>query len=132
MVTVKLFKKSLVKKMGARLAKGAAAPPTYGIMDNEDGTFTVVGVDSAGAPVDISAVATLAAVSDTPTVFSVDPPVGMLVTGHGLLPGSANVTFTATWLDASVGPYSIVLPVSCTGGPAVGITVTPGVPTIRP
>jgi hypothetical protein len=118
-------------KKAAALKSGAAVA-SFSLLDDQDDVCTVQGVDAAGASVDISAVATIAVTSDTPAVLSVDAPVGMSFTMSGLLPGSANVTVIATWNDASVGPFQIVLPVTCTGGPATGIVVTPGTPTVRP
>lgn len=129
MTTVKLVKKSAFKAAasGAK-ATGAA----FGIQDNQDDTLTVFGTDAAGAQVDISAVATLSAMSDTPAVCSVDAPAGMTVAFHGVSPGSANLTVTATWSDGSIGPFTFIQPVTCTGGPATGITVVLGTPTVRP
>jgi hypothetical protein len=127
---VKLVKKSAAPQGRMKAAKAGAAVD-FQIVDNEDDTFTVGGVDAAGAPVDISSVATLDATSGDPSVMSVDPPAGMVVTAHALKPGSVTLTFTATWNDGSIGPFTIDQPVSVTGGPATGLIVTPGTPTVR-
>jgi hypothetical protein len=113
------------------LAAGSPAPPALVLMDVNDDSFTVQGVDAAGAPVDISAVATIAVTSDTPTVLSVDPPVGMTCAIHALLPGTATLTITATWNDGSAGPFTVTWPITVTGGPATGLIITPGTPTVR-
>lgn len=134
MANVKLVKKS--KLAGAAPPKKAKAgdPPlvNFQMQDNQDDTCTVSGVDAAGAAVDISGVASLSVASGNPAVLTVDSPVGMTFTMHGVAPGTADVTVTATWNDGSTGPFTFVLPTTESGSPATGITVTPGVPTVRP
>jgi hypothetical protein len=94
----------------------------------------VTGVDAGGAPVDISAVATLspAPSSDNTAALTVDPPVGMTFKVHGVAPGSANVLVTATFAGGTPGPFTFTEPFTVTGGPATGIVVTPGTPVVRP
>lgn len=129
MATVKLLKKVFA---AAGSVKKALAPTSdYALQDNQDGSVTVWGVDSAGAQVDISGVATLTAESDNVAVLTVDAPVGMTVAYHGVAPGEAKVTLVATWTDGSVGPFTIIDPCVVSGSAAVGITVTHGTPTIR-
>jgi hypothetical protein len=127
---------TLVKKSKAKRAAGPgvkADPQNYVLQDNEDGSFTIHGADAAGAVVDISGVATLTPVptSDTPTILTVDPPVGMTDACHGLMPGTATVTVTATWNDGSIGPFTITFTATVNAGPATGLTVDFGTPTIR-
>lgn len=121
--------------------KFAAAPAGaplagFNLQDNGDDTFTVVGTDAAGNPVDIAAVATLTATSDKPAVVTVDPPKGMTSAVHAAVPApkpgdTATVTLVATWKDGSVGPFTVAWPLTITAGGPTGITVTPGVPTVR-
>lgn len=132
-MTVSCVKAPKGQPKKATVAPKAAGPlVAFVIQDNQDATFTVFGTDAAGAQVDISSVATLTVSSDNTSVLTVDPPVGMGSTVHGVAPGSANLTITATWTDGSVGPFTITQPVTCTGGTATGITVVFGTPTIRP
>jgi hypothetical protein len=127
-----IVKKSTVKKMGAKLTKGAAAPISFQFTDNENATFTVNGVDASGAAVDISGVATLTATSDTPAVMTVGPVTGMGSSIQGVGPGTANLILVATWNDGSVGPFTLTVPVTVTGGTATGLSVTFGTPTVTP
>ncbi len=127
--SVSLVKKSSLKKMAATGAK--AANQAAVIADNQDNTATVMGVDAAGAPVDISSVATLTATSDNPLVLTVDAPTGSTFAFHGLAPGTCNINITATWNDGSIGPFNLVLPATVTSGPATGIQVDLGTPTSR-
>jgi hypothetical protein len=124
-------------KMSAKVTP-RAAPAGFNLQDNGDDTFTVLGADAAGNTLDISAVATLTAVSDTPAVVTVDPPTGMTSAIHAAVPApkvgaTANITLTATWNDTTlgIGPFTITWPISITAGPAGGIVVTPGVPTVH-
>ncbi len=128
------------KKHGATAQKFKAGSPTpvqLNLQDNGDDTFTVMGVDSAGNTVDISAVATMTVTSDNTGTVTVDPPVGMTSAIHvptapaPKVSATANVTITVTWTDGSVGPFTIVWPINITGSPATGIVVTPGVPTVH-
>jgi hypothetical protein len=117
--------------------KAGAGVSDFNLQDNGDNTFTVLGVDKAGNTTDISAVAKLAAVSDNPAVITVDPPQGMTVGIHAPVNpapevgAKANVTLTATWTDGSVGPFAITLPGTITGGPATGLAVEIGTPTVH-
>ncbi len=126
MATVKLVKGKKGAAKGGTPKKG-----DFAFQDNQDDTYTVSGVDAAGAPVDISSVATIAATSDNAAVLTADPPTGMTGTVHGAAPGSANLTVTATWNDGSIGPFAITVPVAVTAGPATGLKVDFGSPTIR-
>ena len=129
------MKFALVKKGSLKLVPHKAGAPlaSFNIQDNQDDTYTVSGVDAAGAAVDISAVATLtpAPTSDNTASLTVDAPTGMTFAVHGLLPGVANVLATATWTDGSIGPFAFTLPTTVTAGPAGGIVITPGAPTAR-
>lgn len=130
-LTVSLVKKALATPNAK--AGGKASGTAFGISDNQNNTITVLGIDAAGAQVDISDVATLTATVDNASVCSIDVPTGMTVAFSGLAPGVANFTLTATWNDpaAGIGPFTITLPVTCTGSAAVGIVATFGEPTIR-
>ncbi len=127
MASVKLTKGKTSGKPG----KGTAKKGDFLFHDNEDDTYTVTGVDAAGAPVDISSVATIAATSDNAAVLTADAPTGTTGMVHGVAPGSANLTITATWGDGSVGPFTITVPVTVAAGPATGLDVTFGPPTVR-
>lgn len=118
---------------GSQSMKAAKAGPSvklaagvFVLLDGGQGSFTTLGTDSATPPnqVDISSVATETVTSDDPNL-TVDAPVGMTVVLHAPASGSgtANVTFTATWNDASVGPFSFVAQVSYSGGAITGIVV---------
>lgn len=119
-------------KAGSLAVQKAAKDPTPDILiDNQDQSFTLNGVDSQGASVDISTLATITAESDNTDVITVDPPAGMTVQGHAVLPGTATITFVATFNDGSIGPFTVDLPVTVTAGGPTGLIVTPGTPTIR-
>lgn len=135
-MTIKLVKKS--KGMRAAPTKTAAVGdpiPSYLLQDNQDGSFTVHGVDAAGATVDISVVASLdpPPTSSDLAVLTVDAPHGMMVVCHAHNPGHSDVTVTATWNDPAtgIGPYVITVPCDVGSGPATGLFVTFGEPTIR-
>jgi hypothetical protein len=131
-MTVELVKKGAAS---AKLLKAsAAAGPVVGyqILDNGDATFTIFGKDSAGNRIDISGVATAAATSDAPTIVTVDAPVGMTSAIHAVGPvGSANLTVVATWTDGSLGPDTLVQPVTTVANPAsvTGLDIQFGTPT---
>jgi hypothetical protein len=131
----KLMKKPDASRMKAHKA-GDAAPATFVFVDNGNDTLTVMGVDSAGNPVDISGVANLTATpptsSDT-TKITVDPPTGMTFAMHAAGPltpadGSAPVVITAvaTWNDGTLGPFTGTLNVNVVAGPAGGVVIQPG------
>ncbi len=126
-------KKSAAKK-AAPGAKAAGPMRDFLLMDNEDSTFTVFGVDAGGNQVDIAPVATLtpAPTSSDATILTVDPPSGMTAKVHALKPGTATLTFGATWNDGSVGPFTVDWPQSVQGTAATGLTVVPGTPVVRP
>lgn len=138
MATVKLLKKGHGKRAAAPAKKGAPPPGDFGLVDNGDATFTVVGLDAAGNEVDISAVATLdpPPSSDDTSIITVDPPSGMTSAMHAVgpvtPPGSpVHVTATATWIDGSVGPFSFTLNVSTFTGAATGIGIKIDSVTVR-
>lgn len=127
--SVKLLKKSHLPKQA-----GVPKPIKAGefiLVDNEDDTCTVMGVDAAGNPVDIGSVATLtpAPVSSDTTILTVDPPSGMTFKMIAVGPlGFATVTATAAWNDGSTGPFSADLPVQVIAGTPTGVKIIPGVP----
>jgi len=115
-------------------ARPGAAVADFNLQDNGDDTCTVLGVDKAGNPVDISQVATIASTSSDTSILTVDPPQGvtfaMHATGKLSTPGTpVQVTVTATWKDGSVGPFTFTLPVDVVAGPAAGVEIQPGTPT---
>jgi hypothetical protein len=133
-VQVRLSKAAGLKK-AMKGAKGDLIS-SFVLLDNEDDTFTVNGIDAVGNPVDISAVASLtpAPTSDNTSVLTVGPidpasPMAFPVAAVGPL-GVANVTATATWNDGSLGPFAFTLPVTVQAGPAGGIEIVPGTPTV--
>lgn len=116
----------------AKAKAGAPAPVAFNLSDNGDDTLTVLGVDAAGATLDISSVATLTISSDNTQLLTVDPPVGMTSAMHAVGPvGSCNLLATATWSDGSIGPFMFTLPINLVAGGATGILIQPGTPTVR-
>ncbi len=116
-------------KSAAPMKAGDTAPTEYVLLDNENGTVTVLGVTAGGNHVDISAVATLAVTSDNTATVTADPPAGMtckLVAAGPL--GTANVTLAVTFNDGSAGPFSVSLPCTVKAGPVSGVIVELGTP----
>jgi hypothetical protein len=141
--TIKLLKPLAPgKKMGVHGVAGVKAlPGAFGILPGQSDSFTVVGLDAAGNPVDLSSVASLSnLVSENTAILTVDPAVGMTSTCHtittapGGVPavGSTDVDATATWTDGSDGPFSIVQPVVVAVGPAGSLGIQFGTPVITP
>jgi hypothetical protein len=133
---VKMLKKSKLTTKAKLHVEGAPAPVSFAIIDNEDDTVTVSGVDAAGDMIDISAVATLdTPVSSDPTMVTADAPVGMTFKEHAIVVGSPTVTVTATWNDGSLGPFSYTDNLTITAppspGPVTGLVITHGTPVIR-
>lgn len=124
--SVTIVKKTNAMKAPVPHVKASLATGTFVLLDGGTGTFTTLGQDSATPPnqVDISTVATETVVSDDPKLV-VGPVTGMAVTltAPPSGTGTANVTFTATWNDGSVGPFTFVAVVSYSGGAITGITV---------
>ena len=130
---VKLVKKGAMKAA----AKASAAGPVvdFVLQDNQNDTVTILGADAAGNPVDISSVATLTAVSSDPTKVTVSTPSGMTATETAVGPltvaGSpVAVSFTATWNDGSLGPFTVVDSVDVVNSPAGGVVIQHGTPTV--
>ena len=133
MANCKLVKRAKGVRNVARMqAPGDPQVTDFVLYDNQDDTMTVEGVRQDGAAADISSVATLAVASSDPAVLSADTPEGMTCKVHGLTPGTATLTFTATWNDGSQS-FTIDLPCTLTKDPGTitGIRVTPGVPVVR-
>jgi hypothetical protein len=84
--------------------KGDPTPAGFVLTVGTDGSVTVFGQNNLGK-VDISAVATLTAVSRDPSIATVDAPVGMSYNEHPVSPGDTVVDLVATWIDGSVGPF---------------------------
>ncbi len=128
----KVVKKSQRKGATKQAPKGFKAA-SFEIQDNEDCSFTVFGVDAAGSGgIDISAVATLAAVSADTTVLTVDPATGATVPTHGVKPGTVSIGVDATWTDGSVGPFHTDVDGTVKQGPVAGLEVTFGPNVPRP
>lgn len=109
--------------------KAGTVITVFNLVDNGSGSYTVMGVDAAGNQVDISSVATLAAVSDTPAVIAAGVTSGMTFSVTAGTPppaigASAKITLTATWNDGSVGPFSTTVTGTIQAGNVVGIVVT--------
>ncbi len=128
MASCKLLKKS---QGGMKAARGQAKAGDFSLLDNEDDTGTVNGVNAAGNPVDISNVATITVTSDNPAVLSVDPPQGTTFKVHGATPGTCNLSIVATWNDGTVGPFTITEPMTVSAGGPTGVKVDWGTPTVR-
>jgi hypothetical protein len=131
MKSVVLVKKGAAKMAATGTKPKAADPGAFGLIDNQDDSVTVMGVTTGGDHVDISTVATLAAVSSDPAVASVDPPAGMTYQLHGLKAGHSDVALTVTWNDGSIGPFSATDPIDVASGGVTGLVITHGVPVTR-
>jgi hypothetical protein len=132
MTTVTLTKKGTKQMKAPVKAQAKAALASFQIQDNQDDSFTVFGVDAAGNQVDISGVASLAVSSDNTAILTVDAPVGMTSAMHAVGPvGTVNIVAKATWTDGSVGPFTFTLPVTVQTGPASGLNIVPGTPTVH-
>lgn len=124
-----LVKKSSMHASASKMKAGDAAPMAFTIVDNGNQHFDVMGASAAGNPVDISGVATLAAVSSDPTLLSASVSgMGFDVAAIGPV-GDCSVDLTATWNDGSLGPFTASIAESITVGPANQIVVTPGAVT---
>src|ERR1017187_5847022 len=142
MARIVMLKKSAISNHPRRAFRmGDAAPAAFGMIDNQDSTVTVSGINSDTPPVisDLSAVATLGTpVSSDPTMVTADAPQGMTFMEHALAVGSPSVAVTATWNDGSLGPFeytdnlTITAPPPPPQGPVTGLVVTHGAPTVRP
>lgn len=139
-----MHKFTLVKRMQLRspsdappkqLALHDPAPVVFPLVDNGDGTFTVTGQDSAGVGgIDISAVATMTVVSDSPDKVTVDEPTGMTCAFHAASPvvlGTAMLNGVVTWNDGSKGPFNFQLQATVVQGETSGVNVTLGPITTR-
>lgn len=133
-MTIKVIGKTKSKGFSARAALKPHTGPQTGLTllsDVQDGSYLVTGQDGAGAATDISALGVLAVTTDAPTICSADAPTGMAGTIHGLLPGTANLTFTVTMNDGT-GPFVFTVVATVTTSPTTGLNVTFGSPVVRP
>jgi hypothetical protein len=122
-------------------AAAAAAPgpiPDFNIYISQTNTITVMGTTAAGAEADISAVATLTpppSSSDT-SICTVSPPNPSPDNmTFGFTPqavGSCTISFTATWNDGLIGPFSVDQPLTINSDPVTGLTPVPGTPVLKP
>jgi hypothetical protein len=131
--SVKLVQKATMPRTAAAAAPKKADPGAFVIVDNGSGDFQVMGADAAGFPVDISSVATITSVSQDAGKLTANVTGANTFHVAGVAPGSGVIVLvTATWNDGSIGPFSVNQPFDITGGPAVGITVTPLPPVPTP
>jgi hypothetical protein len=134
MASIKLVKASKGMKPAAKAAAGAVISD-FVLVDNQNSTCTVFGVDAAGNQVDISALATLspAPTSGDTTIITVAAPTGMTfnmtATGKLSTPGTpVQITATATFNSGTPGPFSFSLPCDVIAGAAAGVVIVPGTP----
>jgi len=122
-----------VKKVGSLTAhaklQGHAQSGVFTLLDGGQGTFEVLGTNQSGQDVDISSVAALTVAADpnnpAVTVDAIDPASPMKFVAHAPSTGdgSADLTVTATWLDASIGPFNFVATIKYSGGAIIDIVV---------
>ncbi len=115
------------QRMGAARA-GDPAPTDFALVDNGDTTVTIGGIDKAGNPVDISAIATLSLgtpSSSDETKVKADSVNGMTFAEHAVGPLGTGITvpFTVTMNDGQSGPFQGVDTVDVVAGPAAGVNV---------
>lgn len=125
-VKANLIKKAKMQSTHAAMFAPGDKVSEFNFIDNGGGSYSVQGVSAAGNPVDISAVATLSVVSDDPGKVIVDSVTGMTFNLKAAGPVTiqpVNVTVTATWNDASTGPFDFKAPANVIAGPAAGIQV---------
>lgn len=130
--SVKAKKSSMGSSGTTRLKVGDAPPGGFELTDFQDGSFKIRGVTQAGNAVDLDAVATLTATSSDPAVLTVDTPAGMDVATHGVKKGTATVTVTATWNDATTGPFVLEIPCNVVDSPVSGLVAEFGPAVVRP
>lgn len=127
-----LFKASQMPKRGpmTQAAKGDPEPNEYGLLDNEDGSVSVFGINKAGNQVDLTGVANLSAQSNNPTVLDTGEVVDMTVPYNAKAAGKAVVLLTVTADDDSY-TFSLDDPCDVGGSPVAGLAVTHGKPVAR-
>lgn len=121
----KAFKKSALSGPLKAHAKGAAIAGGS-IVDNENGTYTIGGLDAAGQPTDIESLATLTPPptdSDT-TVAQCGTPTGMTFPVQAKKPGVDEIALSVTFNAGTPAPLTDTAELTVTGGPAVGLTAT--------
>jgi len=135
MKSFKLLKKSLLKAPLKAAAKGVGVGPDFILIDNQNDTATVAGIDSVGNPTTLDPnIVSITVSSSDMTILTVGTPTGLTfpfsTTGKLSVPGTPVVlTATATWSDGSVGPFTGTLPVDVVAGPTSGVIVIPATPT---
>ena len=124
----------MTQTAGAKPAaiKAGASVADFVLIDNQNDTCSIFGVDAGGQQVDISSVATLAVTSSDPTIITVTVTgmtFKMVATGKLSVPGTpVNLVATATWTAGGVGPFSFTLPCDVVAGAVTGIVIVPGTP----
>jgi hypothetical protein len=127
------------KAKAVRRAPGnAAAPPDFVLTVGTDGSFTVFGTDGTTQPdgsptqIDISALATMSAVSSDPSKVTVKTN-GMSGVETGVSPGTGipvNVTVTITASGQIFNAVDTVDVVKAPPGPVTGLVIVHQKPTI--
>jgi hypothetical protein len=127
-VHASLAKKSTSKPV-THQTSSVAAGMAFRILDNEDGSFTLEGVDPSGHFVDITKVGSITVTSENNAVATVDPPKDMTFFVHGVSDGLVNIVIALTW--NGVPPHlAFVLPLSITMTPTPPVVA--GAPTVKP
>lgn len=130
-MTAKFVKQSALRGTTPKKV-AASAVAGFNLVEGTGDDVTVGFVDSAGNPVTPASLPTLTDSSDTPTVITVAEPNGLTFHETAVGPvGSANITVVATWADGSVGPFTITYPDTVTAGPAGGLVINHGTPTVN-
>jgi hypothetical protein len=126
---VRLMSRAMLPKTIAPHPVGAPLSD-FILVDNQNASCTVLGVDAAGNPTDISGVATLTVTSPTPGTISVGPITGMTynLKAMGPLVTGLQIVDVATWNDGSIGPFSFIDPCDVVTGPTTGLQINHGVP----
>jgi hypothetical protein len=129
-----IFKKSAMPKKMAATGDPIVGPA---LRDNEDSTVTVMGVDAANNPIEVSAQdATITVVSSDTSKMSLDAPIGMKFTAHFLAPTPPGqpvvASITQTFASGAIGPFKFDLPADITGTKQAGIVGKWGEAVVRP
>ncbi len=112
-------------KLKVKPMKGMSAGiDSFGILDNEDGTFSVLGVTGGGNTTDISDVATITVVSSDPSIIAASTTAPTTFKADAVGPvGKADVEVVTTWTDGSKGPFTNIVHGEVKPGPVTGVVV---------
>ena len=132
-----LTKKSASMKAAAPGKKGAT-PSDFNLQDNGDVTATIFGVDATSqGQIDLSTVAKLTVVSDTPANVSVALTTGMSFTEDApkapapTVGTTANITATVTFTDGTTPPLTLTWKDTVIQGPAASLSISRGPVTVH-